>query len=220
MHAETSTAEASNASTEAPDWAQLIQAARSGCDVALGAIITELQGYLLSVANQNLGTGLQAKFGASDVVQQSLMEAGKSIETFEGNSEAELRSWLKRIVMHNLIDASRRYTGTQARNADREIPADGFDGWDEVNCGRTSTASWLVSRKETDLELMDAVRALPPRQRTVVEKRHRWGQSYQQIADTLSISEPAARNLWSRAMQNLRDKLVNDDGQTRKRQPR
>lgn len=209
-----------NESAVAPDWEQLIEDARCGCDLALGAIITHLRGYLLSVANQNIATGLQAKFGASDVVQQSFIEAGEAFESFQGKTEAEVRRWLKQIVMHNLIDASRRYTATQSRNAEREIPAASFSNWDELNCGRTGTASWLVSRQETDLELMEAVQSLPPRQREVVEKRHRWGQSYQQIAMDLEISEPAARNLWCRALQNLRDKLVNDDGQPRKRQHR
>ena len=106
------------------EWPALVQAARGGCDDALSEIISRLQGYLLLIANGQMRENLQAKFGASDIVQNSLLDARAGIDGFKGSTEAEMRSWLKQIVMHNLADEGRRYTSTQSRDVHRERSLD------------------------------------------------------------------------------------------------
>lgn len=207
--------------TTKPAWDELIVAARAGDDEALGAIMADLHSYLLTVADDNLGDRLRAKFGPSDIVQQSFFEAQQAMPSFHGSSEEEIRAWLKKIVMHNLVDSARRYTDTQARDIERETyidrRADEAVAWDGLLCPASKTPSFYVSRSEIDEQMMEAVVSLPASQRRVVESRHRWGRSYQQISTELGISENAARSLWTRAMTNLREKLVDDDGQSQRR---
>ncbi|MEN1679856.1 MAG: sigma-70 family RNA polymerase sigma factor [Planctomycetota bacterium] len=201
-------------------WSDLINQARVGDAASLGQIVREVHSYLLAIAEAQVGSGLRGKFGPSDIVQQSLMEASQTMDSFRGTTEAELRSWLKRIVLHNLTDAARQYTSTQSRDASREVPIDAHEKRYEVACSRSPTASWLVSRREQSVQLLRAVNRLPERQRVVVEGRHRWGKSYQQIADELDVTENAARSLWSRAMHNLREMLSENDDQPRRRAER
>ena len=204
-----------------PAWGELIVAARAGDDEALGAIMAELHSYLLAVADDNLGDALRAKFGPSDIVQQSFVEAQQAMPTFQGSSEEEMRAWLKKIVMHNLLDSARRYTNTEAREVVREVRfdrrADDAKAWDGVLCSNSMTPSVLIRRAEADEQLMEAVASLPARQRHVVEQRHRLERSYQQIGAELGIAEGAARSLWTRAMKNLREKLVDDDRPSQQR---
>ena len=187
---------------ETQDWPALIIAAREGCNVALGQIAAHVRDYLLLIANSGLGTRLQSKFDASDVVQYSMLDAQRGIANFQGSSEAEIRQWLKKIVIHNLTDEARKYTHTGSRNVHREVsihsPSVALQpSYDE-------TPSWHFRRQELDLKLMHAVQRLPWRQRFVVEARHRFGYSYSQIASQLRISEGATRKLWSRAAKQLR----------------
>jgi len=195
--------------THSLDWSELIDAARGGCDVALGQIVARLRGYLLAVADQGLGDGLRAKFGASDVVQQSLLEAHESIGQFHGSSEGELRLWLRRIVLHNLVDSARRYTATQARNIGQETSLETLPRFERALVNGDPTASWQLQRKEVDLQLLDAIGRLPARQRRVVELRHRWGRSYAEIARELDTTEASVRKLWSRAVGQLKCILGN-----------
>ena len=69
------------------------------------------------------------------------------------------------------------------------------------------TPSVVIRREETDAKLMQLVDALPEKQRFVVEARHRFGLSYAEIAVQLGTSEVNARQLWSRAVKQLRERL-------------
>ena len=188
-------------------WSELIADARGGCDIALGEISLRVRSYLLLVAQQHFDHRVTAKFGASDVVQQSLIEACEGFKNFKGDSEAEVRAWVKRIVINNLIDQTRKYTHTHSRSTQREVSL--------VACVTAAdhaqpTASVLICRQEDDLELRRALKELPPKQRRVVELRHRDGCGYGEIASQLEVSEPAVRMLWSRAVRQLKYLLLDN----------
>jgi hypothetical protein len=58
-------------------------AVRSGSNTALGAVFEECRNYLLLVANQELGPSIQAKVGAADLVQETLLQAQMILDGFE-----------------------------------------------------------------------------------------------------------------------------------------
>ena len=184
-------------------WQELIQQACEGDDVALGQIVSRVQNYLLFVANGSLHQKIRSKISASDIVQQSMLEAHQSINRFNGSSEEEIRAWLKRIVLGNLVDSTRRYKGTIRRNADREISIERLAV--PLAQPNSQTGSWYVSRNEIQEQLLKEVNRLPERQRYVVEARHRLGKSYQEIASSMEITEVAVRKLWSRGVQRLKE---------------
>jgi len=191
------------ATDNSENWSGLIQKARAGCDQALVELIGHFESYLLLVANKRIGIPLQAKFGASDIVQMSLMEARESIGQFEGTSEGEIRGWLKRIVLNNLLDQSKQFTGTRKRSVARERSLTLV----ATQPSRMQTPSVMIRRRETDSELKNLVDQLPENQKRVVEGRHRFGLSYFQIAQQMNITEANARQLWSRAARRLREGL-------------
>src|SRR5262249_55120994 len=51
--------------------ASLFDAARTGCGNSFDQLTTRCRAYLLHIANQELSTDLQAKVGASDLVQET-----------------------------------------------------------------------------------------------------------------------------------------------------
>lgn len=188
------------------DWPALLVAARNGDDAALGQLCEQLRHYLWIMAENGLGTDLQAKLGASDVVQDTMLEAVDDFRSFRGKTEAEFRTWIKRLIEHNLIDSARRFRDTQARDMSRE------ESVVELDCGagEMHSASSLICRRETDEELLRAIAKLPPRQRQIIELRHRQGLTYQEIATQLEMTEVSARKLWSRTVEQLRDQLTSD----------
>jgi len=187
------------------EWDGLIRQACAGSDSALGVIVSRLRNYLLSVANAEMHASVRSKFSGSDIIQQSMLEAHQSIGSFRGSSEGELKVWLKKIVLSNLIDETRRYEKTRKRDTSREISVD----WNTQSLPQPNgqTASWMVSRTEFDQQLFQAVQNLPARQRHVIEARHRDAMPYAKIAIELEITEEAARKLWARGVCALKRSL-------------
>lgn len=192
--------------SEQSTWNNLIQAAKSGDNHAVDEIVIRLRDYLLVIANGESDGRLAAKFGNSDIVQQTLLDAHRGFADFQGNSEYELRAWLKKIVLRNILDFSRGFTSTQARDVGKEQFIEHFASSTQPS----ETPSQLLSRCETDHELLSAIEQLPERQRFVVEARHRWDWSYSEIAAELGATEVAARKLWSRALKNLKQLIACD----------
>ena len=186
-------------------WNELIQAARDGDDGALNEIWQQLRAYLLIFADQRMDDGLKGKLDASDIVQHSLMEAHRDFGSFRGQTEDELKSWSSRLVVHNLMDAGRRFRQSQQRSVAKEVA---WDTLSDMSAARHQTsASSLVRRRETDDELLRAVAQLPERSQQVLELRHRMGLSHAEVAEELGMTEAAARKLWSRIVEELQERL-------------
>jgi RNA polymerase sigma-70 factor, ECF subfamily len=64
------------------DASQYLPAARAGSREALGQALEICRGYLLRVANQGLDAELRAKGGASDLVQETFLEAQRDFGRF------------------------------------------------------------------------------------------------------------------------------------------
>src|SRR5262249_62211948 len=97
---------------------QHLPAARAGSQEALGRLLEACHGYLLMVARQELPADLQAKGGASDLLQETLMDACRDFAQFRGDTEAELLGWLRQILRNNLAHFNRRYRDTAKRQTD------------------------------------------------------------------------------------------------------
>src|ERR687883_158141 len=97
------------------DVARGLAEARAGSREALGRVLEACRGYLLLVAERELAPDLRPKGGASDLVQQTFLEAQRDFARFRGDSEEELLAWLRRLLLHNVADFSRRFHGTGKR---------------------------------------------------------------------------------------------------------
>ena len=106
---------------------KLLVAARSGDDQARGKLLERYRPYLYAIALEELDSELRVKRDASDLVQDSLLEAHRGFSDFEGVSEEELRHWLRRILGNNMVDAVRHFRG--AKRGGKEVPL-GLNGDD------------------------------------------------------------------------------------------
>ncbi len=191
--------------TTGVSWSELLQSARQGDDAALNQIWQELRTYLLIIANQRLDVGLRGKMDASDVVQQSLMDAHKGFDEFRGQTEGEIKAWVCKLVIHNLVDAGRRFRLSQKRSIGKET------SWTTENeltaIKDDKSPSTLLRQRETDDEMARAVSQLPQRSQQVLELRHRLGLSHAQVAVELGMTESGAQKLWSRIVLELQERL-------------
>src|SRR5260370_36810440 len=92
--------------------ASLLEAARSGSPEALGQALEACRGYLLMVARGELDPDLRAKEGPSDLVQETFLEAKRDFVQFQGAIGAELLACLRRVLLNNVANFTRRYPTT------------------------------------------------------------------------------------------------------------
>src|SRR5437667_11805139 len=84
--------------------ARWLPEAHAGSVEALGQVLEACRGYLLLIAQQELDPELRAKGGASDLVQETFVKAHRHFAHFQGDSDVELRAWLRRLLLNNLAD--------------------------------------------------------------------------------------------------------------------
>ncbi|HEV3120912.1 MAG TPA: sigma-70 family RNA polymerase sigma factor [Isosphaeraceae bacterium] len=185
----------------------LLAAARAGSTEALGRVLETCRRYLLLVAERQLDPNLKAKGGASDLVQETFLEAQRDFGRFGGTSEAELLAWLRRLLLNNVGTFTRSYRETNKREVGREVPlqADGSSGdLASALAGATPSPSRMAMAREQGEALEQALAKLPDDHRQVIMLRYQEERSFEEIGLLMGRSPEAARKLWSRAMERLR----------------
>jgi RNA polymerase sigma-70 factor (ECF subfamily) len=182
-----------------------IEAARRGDRNGLGQALLWFRDYLLLVATEELEPALQAKGGASDLVQETFFRAQRGFEHFRGRTEAEWRNWLRSILLHHLANQRRQFNLAAKRRVQREVTIHSGMRLDSASC--TETPSRDLARREREAALLDAVSRLPDHYREVVIQHHREKMTFEEIGRRHGISAEAARKLWERALGRLRKEL-------------
>jgi RNA polymerase sigma-70 factor (ECF subfamily) len=188
---------------------RLLRRARDGDVAARDELFAKCRNYVGLVARAQVESWMQAKVDASDLVQQTLLEAHRGFTKFEGNTEGEWLAWLKQILAHNAQDFVRRYR-TDKRHAAREValqtPADGASGSffrDPPDGGQT--ASQILLQQEREIELADAIAQLSPDHHEVIMLRNLQRLPFDEVARRMGRSRPAVQMLWMRALHKLEE---------------
>jgi RNA polymerase sigma-70 factor (ECF subfamily) len=194
---------------ETNDASQWLPAAHAGSSEALGQALETCRRYLLLVAERELSPALRAKGGASDLVQQTFLEAQRDFAHFQGQTEAELLAWLRQLLLHNVSKLARRYH-TQKRGVAREVDL-AAAGSSAAPVGRlpadTASPSGEAIRREQDQALEQALARLPADYRRVIALRYQEERSFEEIGSLMQRSADAARKLWARAVERLQQEL-------------
>jgi RNA polymerase sigma-70 factor (ECF subfamily) len=193
--------------TEGPE--QLLREARAGDGATLGRLLEQYRRYLALIANVQIGQRLRGKVDASDVVQETFLEAHRNFCRFRGTSEGELVRWLRQILAANLADLLRRYLGTQGRDVRLEREIEGALDRSSVLLDRGLVAlgpspSQLASHREQAVLLADALSGLPDDYREVLVLRHLEGLTFPEVAQRMGRSLDSVEKLWMRGLARLR----------------
>jgi RNA polymerase sigma-70 factor (ECF subfamily) len=196
-----------DASHDAGEW---LAQAQAGSREALGHALEACRSYLLLVADRELGQDLKPKGGASDLVQETFIEAQKDFARFQGKTDAEFLAWLQCLLRHRLANFARHYRKTKKRGLGREMALASGDssrpGLDQLADDIPTPSREAMARES--VEALERVLArLPADYRQVIALRYQDELSFEEIGRMMERSAEAVRKLWWRALGRLRDEL-------------
>ena len=190
----------------------LLKQARSGDAAARDSLFEKCRNYLALMARLRVARWLQPRVDASDLVQQTLLDAYRGFHRFEGVTEAEWLGWLKQILTHNSQDFIRR-SRAQKRDVAQE------ERWQEDSSNLQwsepadpgESPSRLVLQHERELELADAITKLSEDHQEVILLRNFEQLTFPEIAERMNRTGPAIQMLWMRAIKRLEELLRERD---------
>jgi RNA polymerase sigma-70 factor (ECF subfamily) len=197
------------------DVPELLARARVGDKHALDQLFGACRSYLAVIAQTHLERRLQSKADASDLVQQTMLEAYRDFSQFSGRTEEEWLAWLRRALAHNAADCRRRFRGTDKRQAGREIALEQLaphSGASAALPAPDETPSRQLMHKERQLQIAQALSRLPEEYQEVIRLRNLQRLPFDEIAGKLGRSRPAVQMLWTRAIRKLQE-IVADESQ-------
>ena len=190
----------------------LLERARSGDERARDELFARCRSFVGIVARAEVESWMQAKIDASDLVQQTLLDAHRGWDKFRGTTEAEWMAWLRRILSNNTADYVRRYHGTAKRRARREVPLDrrmpgasSLGVRDPSDPGESPSQAFL--RQERQVEVAEAITGLPEDYQEVIMLRNLQRLPFSEVAERMGRSRPAVQMLWMRALEKLQEQL-------------
>lgn len=174
--------------------------------------LNEYRSYLLMLARIQLPQKLAARLDASDIVQETLLEAHHKRKQFQGRGAGSLAAWLREILIGNLMDAIRRETRDK-RDVRREKQlAEALEasaaGLALLGAGEQSTPSMQFERNQHALRVASALELLPDPQRQALLLRYCQNLSIAQIAEVMEKTPVAVAGLLKRGTATLRDRLA------------
>ena len=184
---------------------ETIELARSGSQAASSQIVNKYYGYLLFVANKQLEPALAGRASPSDVVQDTIVQLPQKLVGFAGETETELKAWL-RAALCNTLKNTRRYHLQQKRSVAREakLPSSKFED--------VFTPSEVLQCRERLSALENGLKKLSEKDQEVLRMRHEEGWTFAEIGKVLSVSTDAARMSWGRAIERLK-KRIEENGE-------
>jgi RNA polymerase sigma-70 factor (ECF subfamily) len=181
----------------------------TGADADRG--LERFRSYLLLLARVRLDPMVRAKVGASDVVQQTLLEAYRDVAQFRGRTVGEQAAWLRQILARNMANVvrdlrrdKRDVVREQGLRAALDESASRLEAW---LAAEQSSPSQQAERHERAVRLAEALARLPVNQREAVVLRHWHGCSLVEIGERLGCTAAAVTGLLHRGLRNLRKQL-------------
>jgi RNA polymerase sigma-70 factor, ECF subfamily len=189
---------------------EMIQEVKRGDDKALGQLLELYRTYLRLLARIEVGRRLQGKMDASDLVQETFLEAHRNFGLFRGSDEPQLVHWLRQIMAAKVANLVRHYFGVQKRDVrlEQELQA-GLDNSSRMLgqdlAAALSSPSQQAMRRERAVLLANALERLPPDYREVIVLRHLEELTFPQVAERMGRSLNSVQKLWLRGLARLRE---------------
>ena len=202
-------------SHERDDTTALLQKADSGDQTAVEELFSRHRARLRRMVQLRMSPILRGRVDASDVIQESFLEAWRRLDDYLKSPTMPFFLWLRFLTRQRLFAIHNRHAGVKARDPRREVAL--YDGaMPEASTealafqlmGKLASPSETLIRADLQLRLQEGLDALEPEEREILALRHFEQLTSAEAAKEMHISEAAAAKRYLRALRRLKGLLV------------
>jgi RNA polymerase sigma-70 factor (ECF subfamily) len=190
----------------------LLDRARNGDQAAFEALFRRHRARLLQAIALRMDRRVTARVDASDVLQETYLEAFRRLPRYLQEQPMPLYLWLCWLAREKVLALHRRHLGAEKRAVTHEaplLPADSSATFvSAVIAGREPSPSQALAKAELAERLRLALGQLDDEERDLILWRHFEQLSARDMAQLLGISEAAAGKRYLRAVERLRTILL------------
>lgn len=196
---------------------ELLRTAKEGRESIFNELLFKHREALHRMISARMHPRLKGRLDASDVIQETYLEATRALDYYLGDPVLPVHLWLRKLAGQKLIQAHRRHLGAQKRDADREqpviggVPAATSESMAIQLADRMGTPSRLAMQAEAQNQLRRALDEMSEIDREVLVMRHFEQLSGPETAEILGIGHDAVKKRYIRALERLRDTLTGLD---------
>jgi RNA polymerase sigma-70 factor, ECF subfamily len=110
-----------NTNADSADAINLLRRAGNGDQEAVAALFSRHQDRLEQMVRLRMDRRLQGRIDASDVLQETYMEAARRVPEFAREPGTSVYLWLRVLTAQKLADLTRKHLGAKMRSVDQEI---------------------------------------------------------------------------------------------------
>lgn len=200
---------------------RLLRQAAQGDPEQFGAMLEQYRSRLRRMVAFRLDPRLQGRIDASDVIQETFLEASARLAEYLRKPLMPFFLWLRFLAGQKLVTLHRHHFGAQMRDAGREVslyrgrlPETSSAALAAQLLGRDTRPSEAAVRAELKIRLQEALNSMDAVDREVLALRHLEQLSLAETAQVLGITESGASRRHLRALKKLRTILSNLPGGT------
>jgi RNA polymerase sigma-70 factor (ECF subfamily) len=157
---------------------------------------------------------LQGRIDASDVIQETYLEASTRLAEYLRRPAMPFILWLRFLAGQKLVTLHRHHLATEMRDVGREVslyrgrlPETSSAALAAQLLGRDTRPSEAAIRAEMKIRLQEALNRMDPLDREVLALRHFEQLSLAETAQVLGITESGASRRHLRAVKRLKEVL-------------
>jgi RNA polymerase sigma-70 factor (ECF subfamily) len=203
---------------DASETQQLLVAIQGGDRGAVDRLFERHRDAVRRMIELRLDRAVAARVDASDVVQETLLEASRRLAEYVKDPAMPFHLWIRHIARDRVIDAHRRHRAAGRRSVDREQRLEALPCSSQSSIqllhqlqaeGLTPAAQAIRAEMLQRFEL--ALGEMGEDDREILLMRHVEQLSNQEVARALELTEPAASMRYLRALRRLRE-LLGEEG--------
>jgi RNA polymerase sigma-70 factor, ECF subfamily len=171
----------------------------------------QFRSYLRLLARLQLPPKVASKVDASDIVQETMLQAHRGMGEFRGQTRPELIAWLRQILKHTIAHVARDW-GRQKRDVGLERPIAGAVEESSARleaylAAEQTSPSMKADRNDKLVQLAAALEELPDEQREAIELHYWHGWTLASIGEHQGRTTASVAGLVHRGLAKLRSVL-------------
>jgi RNA polymerase sigma-70 factor (ECF subfamily) len=192
----------------------LVSRAAEGDSKALAELMGRYTDRLKRMVQLRMDHRLQGRTGASDIVQEALIEAARRLSDYQRNPPMGFFLWLRSLTAERLLNAHRAHVGTQKRDVSREVslyrramPAAHSVSLARQLLGQFTSPTQAIVRAETQLLVQEVLNRMDPVDREILVLKYFEQLSTSEVASELEIKRSTAGKRYIAALKRLKQEL-------------